>query len=257
LPRPFCLVISTLVLVSFLNSAEPEEKASEVSVPSVAASSEAKPEAPPVPAPEPAKEPQPEAPVIIAPEVHAAEPQMVPVPEEEIVLFDDSLPSGATTEGVWDWDVLLKYSGERSHTEPPAKGLREHSYRAAPVAVPRNYLLEQHAYLDPRNVPAGIMLKFRFEAEDGKEGEIGVYREGEEEVFVFNDDEPVIYDGTLPEAGKWAKWTVDPNDLGLEGAKITGISFIVYGGKANWDYTRFVPSKNITKKSGPGYGLTN
>ena len=204
--RPFFSAVLALILISFFNSANPEDKATGVS-PSPAVTTEA-------PAPMPPAAAQPEKPVEIPP---------VEVKPEE---------AGAS----------LKYSGEKSHTQPEAKGLTEYSYRAAPVDAPEDCLLEQYVYLDPKKVPAGIMLRFTFEA-DGKESDIGVYREGEEEVFVFNDDEPVIYDGTLPEAGKWEKWTIDPNDLGLKGAKITGISFIVYGGKANWDLTRFVPSK--------------
>lgn len=213
--RPFFSAVLALVLISFFNAANPEDKATSASPPS-------------------------DLPAITAP---APETPAAAQPEEETakVLIDDSLPEGAVTQGIWEWDASLKYSGERSHTQPEMQALAEHSYRAAPVDVPEDCLLEQYVYLDPRKVPAGVMLRFTFEA-DGKEGEIGVYREGEEEIFVFNDDEAVIYDGTLPEAGKWEKWTIDPNDLGLKGAKITGISFIAYGGKADWDLTRFVPS---------------
>jgi hypothetical protein len=180
----------------------------------------------------------PDAPIVVA----------EPKPEDEgaIVIIEDSLPDGAVIQGVWEWDASQKYSGEKSHTGPASKGLIEHSYRAAPVVVPEGYLLEQYFYLYPNNIPSGIMLRFTYEL-DSKEGEIGVYKEGEEEVFVFNDDEPVIYEGTLPEPGKWEKWTIDPNDLGLKGAKLTGISFVVYGGKADWDLTRFVPLKKPTK----------
>ncbi|OGX33186.1 MAG: hypothetical protein A3F87_02955 [Omnitrophica WOR_2 bacterium RIFCSPLOWO2_12_FULL_51_24] len=226
--RPFFSAVLALILISFFNSANPEDKATGVS-PSPAVTTEA-------PAPMPPAAAQPEKPVEIPPV------EVKPEEEGAEALLDDSLPVGAVTQGTWEWDTSLKYSGEKSHTQPEAKGLTEYSYRAAPVDAPEDCLLEQYVYLDPKKVPAGIMLRFTFEA-DGKESDIGVYREGEEEVFVFNDDEPVIYDGTLPEAGKWEKWTIDPNDLGLKGAKITGISFIVYGGKANWDLTRFVPSK--------------
>lgn len=224
--RPFCLAVLALILISFFNSANPEDKAADVS---------------PSPASPVTATPAVEVPVTAQPEKPAETPQAKPEEGEAKVLLDDSLPVGAVTQGIWEWDTSLKYSGEKSHTQPEVKGLTEHSYRAAPVDVPEGYLLEQYVYLDPKKVPTGIMLRFTFEV-DGKEGEIGVYREEEEEVFVFNDDEAVIYDGILPEAGKWEKWTIDPDDLGLKGAKITGISFIVYGGKVEWDLTRFVPS---------------
>ena len=227
--RSFCSVVLALVLISSFNSANPEDKA--IGIPPSSASPAVTTPAQEVPAA------QPEKPAEVSPVK----------PEEEVlkVLLDDSLPEGALTQGTWEWDTSLKYSAEKSHTQPAEKALAEHSYRSAPVNVPEDCLLEQYVYIDPDKIPAGIMLRFTFEA-DGKEGEIGIYREGEEEIFVFNDDEAVIYDGTLPEAGKWEKWAIDPNDLGLKGAKITGISFVVYGGKVNWDLTRFVPSPKKT-----------
>ncbi len=177
----------------------------------------------------------------------AVEPATVVEPVETgtantIVLLDDALPENAITQGKWDWDDSLKYSGAKSHTEPAAEGVAEHSYRMAPVDVPENHNIEIYVYPDAGDPPEGMQLRVSFELE-GREGEIGVYREGEEEVFVFNDDEAVIYDGTLPEPGKWSKWEIYPNDLGLNGAKITGISFVAYGGKANWDLLQFAPSK--------------
>ncbi|MDD4879803.1 MAG: hypothetical protein PHR22_05060, partial [Candidatus Omnitrophica bacterium] len=232
-------------LISFFNSANPEDEAVIVA-PSPVTSSTATAAEAPVPAPE-APAAQPEKPAEI--------PQARPEEGPEVIL-DDFLPAGAVAQGIWDWDTAVKYSGEKSHTQPAAKGFTSHSYKAAPVDVPDGYILEQYVYLDPKEPPSGIMLTFRFEAED-REGEIGLYREGEEEVFVFNEDEPVIYDGTLPDPGKWEKWTIDPEDLDLNGTKITGISFAAYGGKVNWDLTRFVPSKNIKQNSVPPKGPNN
>jgi hypothetical protein len=213
--RPFFFAVLALALISISHTANPEDKATEA---------------------------------IIAP---AAEEKL---PEEEgpgaIVILDDALPEGAVTQGKWEWDASLKYSESKSHTEPAANGVTEHSYRVAPLDIPENFNIEQYVYLDPGDPPEGILLRFRFESE-GKEGEIGVYREGEREVFTFNDDEAVIYDGTLPEPGKWSKWEIDPDDLGLRNAKITGISFVVYGGKANWDLLQFAPSKKYKNNSQP------
>lgn len=218
--RPFFFAVLALFIISFSRTANPEDKASEVPVPAAV-----------------------EVPAI------ATEAEK-PVEPEAKVLIDDSLPEGAVTEGKWEWDTSLIYRGEKSHTEPAAKGVAEHSFRMAPLDIPEGYLIEQYVYLDAADPPEGIELRFRYEA-DGREAEIGLYREGEEEVFVFNDDEAVIYDGTLTEPGRWVKWSIDPDDLGLKGAKITGISFVVYGGKANWDLTQFVPSKKYKNNSQP------
>lgn len=245
--RLFYSAVLALTLISFFNSANPEDKAM-TAAPLATTSSTAPAAEAAVAAPATPAVPQPEKP--------AEFPQARPAEEEITVIFDDFLPPGAVAQGTWDWDTAVKYSGEKSHTQPAEKGLAVHSYRSAPVDVPDGYVLEQYVYLDPKESPSGIMLTFRFEAED-REGEIGLYREGEEEVFVFNEDEPVIYDGTLPDPGKWEKWTIDPEDLDLNGTKITGISFAVYGGKANWDLTRFVPSKNIKQSLVPAKGPNN
>ena|GEM_PF-2560346 len=170
------------------------------------------------------------------------------VPEEkskasdEILLIDDSLPENSVTKGIWNWDNVLKCSGERSHTEPANSGIAQHSYRSTPIKIPKGTVIEQYVYLDPNEIPKGIMLKFS--VENGTNGgEIGVYWEGEEEVFVYNNDEPMLYYGVLPNAGRWEKLEVYSEDLGLEGIKLSGISFITYGGKANWDLTKIRPIK--------------
>ncbi len=221
--RPLFFAVLALFLISTSHTANPEDKAigsvdlsetAETAVPEEAPTAE-------IPAPEEDK------------------------PQEEpgaIVILDGALPEDAITQGTWEWNDPFKYGDPKSHTEPASEGITAHSYISAPIDVPDNYNIETYVYLDPAKPPQGILLRFRFEAE-GREGDIGVYKEGEKEVFIFNDDEAVIYDGILPEPGKWAKWSVDPDDLGLSGAKIEGISFVVYGGKANWARTRFVPSK--------------
>jgi hypothetical protein len=221
----FLTIITAFFIFSYSNAADPQESG-EAPVPAPAEEAVTAAEVPAVETTAPAPEAVPE----------------VPAEGEEVVLIDDALPDGATTEGVWEWDTLLKYSGERSHTESAAKGITEHSYRTNPIVIPRNSVIEQYIYLDPDNMPKGIMLKFRFE-NDGREDEIGIYREGEEEVFVFSNDEPMLYDGTLPNAGKWEKLQIYCDDLGLVGAKLTGISFVTYGGRAYWDLTRIRAAK--------------
>lgn len=192
----------------------------------------------------PQAEVTPENPAETLPEKPAIPAEEKPKEEEKaIVLLDDALPEGSTSRGIWDWDSSLKFSGERSHTEPSMKGLTEHSYTLLkPIGIPKNHVIEQYVYLDPNNMPKGILIKFRFEL-NGKEGEIGVYREGEEEVFIFNNDEPMLYEGTLPYAGKWEKLEIPADDLNLGGTELIGISFVTYGGKAYWDLTQITPIK--------------
>jgi len=256
--RLLFLILLSFIFISFFNSANSEDKAADSSKPSgvVGIKPETYTQVPAATAVEtlPVSSSAPAVSATPEPEVPVESSQIKPEEEPAVIILDDSLPVGAITDGKWEWDSSLKYSGEKSHTEPAAKGISEHSCRVSAVDVPDGYLLEQYVYIDPVNIPSGLMVKFRFESE-GREGEIGVYREAEEEVFVFNNDEAVIYDGVLPETGRWEKWVIDPDDLGLKGAKITGISFAVYGGRANWDLTRFVPSKKQNTK--PAEGANN
>lgn len=241
--RPVFVIVAILAIISYtskINSQEPS------SVP--AASTEVQPTTPtessqPVEVPQPT-EPQPE------PQETTSTPAVSEEKPKEgsaDVLIDDALPDGSAIEGTWDWDSILKYSGERSHTEPAKKEFAQHSYKSNPIEIPKNSVIEQYVYLDPNEIPKGIMLKFSVE-NGANDGEVGVYWEGEEEIFVYNNDEPMLYYGVLPNAGKWEKLEVYSEDLGLEGVKLTGISFVAYGGKANWDLTKIRPIKE-----GEGY----
>jgi hypothetical protein len=250
----FFVVIAAFLVISYYNAANSQENGEALPI-----NTTEQDEAPPLEATE-----QEEAPVsapveeavtgaeAAAAETFSQEPETAPeIPaaekveeDEAVVLIDDNFPEGSITGGTWEWDTSLKYSGEKSHTESAAKGITEHSYRTGPIVIPVNSVIEQYVYLDPDNMPKGIMLKFRFE-NDGGGDEIGIYREGEEEVFIFNNDEPMLYDGTLPNAGKWEKLRIYCDDLGLAGAKLTGISFVTYGGRAYWDLTRIRAVKEM------------
>ena len=170
--------------------------------------------------------PPPAAPVSAPAEKAAA-------PVEETVLLDDSVPPGAKSEGNWVWDTTTAASGKKSHGHPSAKGLQSHGYTADPISFPANGMLTQQVWLDPADPPKGIMLKFKLATGD----EVGVYWEGEEEVFNPGEEEEVWYYGLLPELGKWNSLEVLVEDLGLEAEKVVGISFMTFDGRALWDKT--------------------
>lgn len=239
--RPVFVIAAILAIISYTSKISSQEPSGVPATPS-----EIQPAAP-VEAQQPAEpqaaeaQPTPQE----TPTTSAAEEK--PSASNETVLIDDSLPDGSAIEGTWDWDSTLKYSGERSHTEPAKKEFAQHSYKSNPIEIPKNSVIEQYVYLDPNEIPKGIMLKFNVE-NGANDGEVGVYWEGEEEIFVYNNDEPMLYYGVLPNAGKWEKLEVYSEDLGLEGVKLIGISFVAYGGKANWDLTKIRPIKE-----GEGY----
>lgn len=157
-----------------------------------------------------------------------------PAAPEETVLLDDELPTGWSATGTWVWDVQAA-SGTKSHGHAAGgTGTQQHGATFTnPVFVPRNAEIVTSVWLDPANPPKGIMIKLKLENGD----ETGVYWEGEEEVFNPGEDEEIWYYGLLPEYGAWTPLSIVAEDLGIEDAKLTGITFATYGGRVLWDKT--------------------
>ena len=165
----------------------------------------------------------------------AEEPKpAAPAPIPEILLLDDELPKGSTQEGTWVWEKGQPSDGKLFHSHPPAKGIRSHGYSLEElVPVTANSMIVQEVWLDPAAPPMGIALQLRLSTGD----EVGVYWEGEEEVFKPKQGEELWYYGPMPELGQWAKLEILVEDLGLEEAQVTGIRFVTYDGRALWDRT--------------------
>ena len=159
-----------------------------------------------------------------------------------VVWLDDVLPAGAKTDGDWLWDSSTKASGEKSHGHASAKGLQSHGFTAEAVVLPANGMIVQKVWLDPQDPPRGIMLKFKLASGE----EVGVYWEGEEEVFAPKEEEQIWYYGFLPELGKWKPLEILSEDLGLEGEKLTGVKFITFDGRALWDKTEIAQAPPVS-----------
>lgn len=175
---------------------------------------------------------------LLAQEQPATPAVPLPAPAQERVILDDDLPATATTEGNWMWDAAVFSSGTKSHGHPSAKGVSSHGATLDPVAISAEDMLTQQVWLDPQDPPKGIMLKFKLVT--GKE--VGVYWEGEEEVFNPGEEEEIWYYGLLPELGQWTPLEVLAEDLGLEGEQVVGVSFITFDGRALWDKLAIVPA---------------
>ena len=158
----------------------------------------------------------------------------VPLSSSETVLLDDELPAGAATTGTWVWETTQAAKGTRSHGHPSARGQQSHSITfAAPVAIPRAGEIVTSVWLDPADPPRGLMLKLTLDNGD----ETGVYWEGEEEVFNPGEEEEVWYYGLLPEHGTWTPLSVLAEDLGIEDAKVSKVTFTTHDGRVLWDET--------------------
>lgn len=171
------------------------------------------------------------APAVPTTDAAASAPEQVN--PNETVWLDDALPLNAKTEGVWLWDGTTVNSGKKSHGHPSGKGLQSHSFTADPVILAADGMIVQQVWLDPQDPPKGIMMKFSLA--NGEE--VGVYWEGEQEVFSPGDEEELWYYGLLPELGTWTSLEILAEDLGLESEQIKGIRFATFDGRALWDKT--------------------
>ncbi len=168
----------------------------------------------------------------------AAPPEEAPAPPaqaaELLVLFDDDISPDSSLQGAWLWDDQIHISGGRSHWHPAQPGRKSHGLTLAkPIAVPYNSFVFQQVWLDPQDPPAGIALKLVLAG--GRE--VGVYWEGEEEVFTPDGFEELWYYGFLPEFGRWIGLEILAEDMGIEGKEIAGLAFVTHGGRVLWDKT--------------------
>ena len=161
----------------------------------------------------------------------------------ENILLEDALPGTAKSQGNWVWDTATVGSGGQSHGHPSGKGLQSHGVTLDSIPLPLGSMITQQVWLDPKDPPKGLMLKFKLATGE----EVGVYWEGEEEVFNPGEEEEVWYYGLLPELGKWSALEVLTEDLGIEEEQIAGITFITFDGRALWDKTALTQAPPLTE----------
>ena len=165
-----------------------------------------------------------------------------PAPPPETVWLDDKLPEGATPEGTWIWDSAQLPDGALSHGHLSREGLQSHGFSpAAPLPIAANGMITQDVWLDPADPPKAISLQLKLATGD----EVGVYWEGEEEVFKPEEGKELWYYGPLPELGQWAKLEILAEDMGLEEAQVIGIRFLAWGGRVLWNRTALTQAPPI------------
>lgn len=165
----------------------------------------------------------------------AEDQSAVPAPQQT-VLLDGALPAESLAEGEWLWETEAASGGVRVHGHPAGAGLQRHGVSFPPVTVPVGSLITQRVWLDPADPPRGISLRLALEG--GRE--IGVYWEGEEEVFTPRGFREMWYYGELPVYGEWVTLEVLAEDLDLRDLTVTGLGFETFDGRALWGKTAFV-----------------
>jgi len=164
-----------------------------------------------------------------------------PVPTE-VLWVDDEFPPGAeprVNEGnlphrwvsAGDGPV---HRGRRSLLRA-GSGLHQTYFPTCnrPLALGADTILFAHVYLDPKAPPRAVMLQFHVDgqwskrANWGDPGAIPYGRSGTTEK---------LQRGDLPPTGRWVRLEVPASELGLTaGARITGLAFTQFDGRAWWD----------------------
>jgi len=163
----------------------------------------------------------------------------------ERVWFTDEIPSGAKKQGDWQIDETL--IGSRGHTDPPKGDAHLHGFEGAPIPFEllAGESLFAYIYLDPNQMPESVMLKFH----DGKNWEHRAFW-GADKIGEGALDTPSRHRvGPLPEGGKLVRLEVPASAIDIEGGRIQGISFAMFGGNGVWGATGSLPpaKKRVTE----------
>jgi hypothetical protein len=155
--------------------------------------------------------------------------------------FDDGVPAGAITGAYngdsWKWisSNPMPVSGRLAHQSAIKAGSHQHFFYGAGATLPvnANNTLFTYVYLDPANLPSEVMLQWS----DGFDWEHRAYW-GANRIPLGTDGTASRRSmGPLPPAAAWVRLEVPAGLVGLEGKTLSGMSFVLYNGRATWDYT--------------------
>jgi hypothetical protein len=163
------------------------------------------------------------------------------VPVSNAAWVDDSLPAGAAgyADGgdSWNWVTSnpAPFSGTRAHQSALATGLHDHFFNFATATLPINSgdKLFAYVYLDPANPPSEVMLGWKSASGNW---EHRAYWGANQIPWGTDGTASQRYMGPLPAAGQWVKLEVPASQVGLEGVALEGMYFMLFDGRATWDY---------------------
>ena len=174
----------------------------------------------------------------------------------DFVWVEDAVPEGADT-GVsggdsWKWisHSPAPFSGALAHQSALKTGLHQHYFRGAtdPLAVSTNSVLFTYVFLDATNPPNELLLQWT----DLTNSEHRAYW-GTNGISLGTDGTASRYRmGPLPPAGQWVRLEVPANRVGLEGCTLRGMSFMLFDGRATWDYSGITVAPPSPGSAPPG-----
>jgi len=153
--------------------------------------------------------------------------------------IDDALPAGAVpgADGgdSWNWVTAnpAPALGARASQSIVSAGLHQVYFTSAssPLNVAAGESLFAHVYLDPANPPSQVMLQW-YDGSWEHRAYWGMNYIG----YGTHGTPGRRYMGPLPAAGQWVRLQVPASAVALEGSRVHGMAFTLYGGRATWDY---------------------
>jgi hypothetical protein len=149
------------------------------------------------------------------------------------VWYDEAVPAGAFTDGIWMWDTAQKASGSQSNTEPVQAGLHQHYFQDATqtMSVGQNDKLVCYVLIDPCDQPQEIMLQWH----DASGWEHRAYWGQNLIPWGANGTVSRFNMGAVPAPGQWVRLEIPAASVGLAGRVVDGMAFSLSGGRAWFD----------------------
>ncbi|HWP91824.1 MAG TPA: neuraminidase-like domain-containing protein [Thermodesulfobacteriota bacterium] len=182
----------------------------------------------------------------------------------ETAWFKDSLPQGAQQSANNDsWNFVTfnpaPPSGGMAHQSSVVSGIHQHYFQDATetLDISEGDHLFTQVFLDPNNLPEEIMLRWN----DGT-WEHRAYWGANRIGWGIDGTISRRYMGPLPPSGQWERLEIPAHFVGLEGKKVNGMAFTLYGGSATWGFSgkrssswqeRVVYATDFLKRTGLSY----
>jgi subtilisin family serine protease len=173
----------------------------------------------------------------------ALQPRPAEQAEPATAWVEDDVPAGGVTNPdggdswtsePWNWvtNNPVPFSGAAAHQSDLVAGLHEHhfEYATGTLEVFTGDTLFTYIHLDPANPPREIMLEWN----DGCSEHRAFWGENLIPWGTYGTSSCLDMGG-LPPAGEWVRLEVPASLLGLEGATLKGMRFMLMDGRATWD----------------------
>lgn len=128
----------------------------------------------------------------------------------------------------------VPFSSTRAHQSNLVPGLHQHYFdgATATLAVAAGDRLTTYVYLDAENLPSQVMLQWF-----AGDWEHRAYWGESKSPWGIEGTNSRRYMGPLPAAGQWVRLEIPANLVGLEGATLTGMAFVLVDGRAAWTHS--------------------